>query len=303
MRALLFTFLPLTLLLARPAEAVKVEDLEGSSWYLHVDFDMMRQTEAGRGIDGWLNKEVFADIAKDTQVDLRGKLRTLTAFADQDKDAIVELQGRIDRDTRERILSLASPAAEKRAHGGKTYYRIKEDRYESDDGEVKIDIDSDWFITFELQDRIVLAQTEKRLQRVLDSGGKLPIKGGANNAIFVLSGEKRLVQAGADADRLGKIESGGDWDSNILKNTKKVGLLVADDAGKLAIDLRLHASERKMAESLRNIVLGLIGLSMFSEDMDPDVAALLRSANVTLEDTVLRVRLAATPEAFLKVVD
>ncbi len=303
MKHVLFAFLSIAMLEPRPAGAVDVEALEGSSWYLHIDFDMMKKTEAGKGIYAWMEKEVLSDIKDETELDLRGKLERLTAFGESEDDAVFELEGRFDAANRKQMLAMASKRAKKKTHGGKAYYQVEKDTFRSDDGEVKIDIDSDWYLTFALEDRIVIAQSEKRMRRVLDSNGALPTRGGATGSIFVLSSEKRLMQAGADAQRIREIDPDEKWDSNILKNTKKVGLLVADQDGKLAIDLRLEASEPTMARSLRNIVLGLIGLSAFNDDMDPKLAEILRSTNVTLEENVLRLRIAAAPQTFIELVE
>lgn len=162
-------------------------------------------------------------------------------------------------------------------------------------------VDGPWFYSFALRNRLVVTQSEAQMQELLTTG-KPPRRPASGEALFVLEGEKRLVQAGADAQRLAKLERGANWDSKILKNTKKVGLLLTDADGKLALDLRLHAEEREKAVSLRNIVLGLVGLSMFNDELDPSVAALLRSVDVSLDGSALRLRVAARPELFLNAV-
>ena len=56
-------------------------------------------------------------------------------------------------------------------------------------------------------------------------------------------------------------------------------MLVADIAGKLAVETQLIAKQPELAESLASIIRGLISLTMFSDDMDPDVSALLQSTS------------------------
>ncbi|MEL6543344.1 MAG: hypothetical protein AAFQ82_01890 [Myxococcota bacterium] len=301
--------LPLLLVLLAPLApvssaraAIDVNVLEGSSWYFHVDFQNMRETQAGKGMGAWIEKEVFDEIEEELEIDLRGKLRRMTAFGEKEDDAVLDLEGRFSGADLKKLRSLLTDKSATKKHQGRTYYQADKEAFETSNGKIQIDTDSEWYTTFAFENRVVMTQSEKRMQQILSSGGKLPIKGGGK-AIFVLSTEKRLFQAGADAEQLRKLDKDDDWDSNILKNTKKVGVMIADQDGKLAIDMRLQAKERSMAESIRNIVLGFIGLSAFNSDLDPALGELLRSVDVSLDGNVLRMRLAASPEAFLKALD
>jgi hypothetical protein len=108
-------------------------------------------------------------------------------------------------------------------------------------------------------------------------------------ALFVMSAERNLVQAGARASDFGD-EIG--WNSNILRNTEQAALLIADRAGKIAFEAQLVTSEKEMADSLASIVRGLISLQVFNDDLDPEIAAFLQNTSVEVEDNKLTVKVA-----------
>ena len=65
----------------------------------------------------------------------------------------------------------------------------------------------------------------------------------------MLTAEKSLIQAGIQADQVADSGEGG-WQSNILRNTEQLAVIVADVAGKIGIETQLIATEPEMAESL-----------------------------------------------------
>ena len=79
--------------------------------------------------------------------------------------------------------------------------------------------------------------------------------------------------------------------------------MVADAAGKIAVETRLIATQPEMAESLASIVRGLISLAMFSEDMDPEVAEFLMGTTVDVDGSALNIRLALDPESVVVALD
>ena len=111
-------------------------------------------------------------------------------------------------------------------------------------------------------------------------------------ALFVLRAERSLIQAGVNAAAM---ESGNHWDSNILRNTKQVAVLLADLGEKLGFEAQLTTSEAEMASSLASIVRGLISLQAFNDDLDPEIAAVLQTAKVDVAGNVLKLILALDP--------
>ncbi len=136
------------------------------------------------------------------------------------------------------------------------------------------------------------------MERLLDSKGKLPARKSDQGTLIVLTAEKSLIQAGIRADQI-EDEGDGGWQSNILKNTEQLAVMVADAAGKIAVETRLIATQPEMAESLASIVRGLISLAMFSEDTDPDVAEFLKGTTVDVNGSSLNIRLALDPETVI----
>ena len=55
------------------------------------------------------------------------------------------------------------------------------------------------------------------------------------NALVVLTAEKGLIQAGMQAEQV-DVDGDDGWQSNILRNTEQVALLIADIAGKIGIE-------------------------------------------------------------------
>ena len=125
-----------------------------------------------------------------------------------------------------------------------------------------------------------------------------------DGTLVVLTAEKSLIQAGMKAERIDRNEDGDEgWKSNILRNTEQVAILVADIAGKLAVETQLIAKQPELAESLASIVRGLISLTLFNTEMDPDVSAVLQGTRVDVDGSQLNIKLAVDPEQFVAVLD
>ena len=79
--------------------------------------------------------------------------------------------------------------------------------------------------------------------------------------------------------------------------------MIADVAGKIAIEAQLVATEPEMAQSLASIVRGLIALQAFSDDMDPDISAFLRGTRVDVDNRLLKISVALAPDILAAVLD
>jgi hypothetical protein len=123
---------------------------------------------------------------------------------------------------------------------------------------------------------------------------------GEKGALFILSAERNLMQAGARTDDLG---DDVDWDSNILRNTKQVALLIAEKGSKIAIEAQLITTEKEMAEALASIVRGLISLQMFNSEMDTDIANFLQNTTVSVSGNKLTISVALDPEVVVAAIE
>lgn len=118
--------------------------------------------------------------------------------------------------------------------------------------------------------------------------------------MLVLSADRSLVQAGLSTS---DFEDDIGWDSNIIRNTKQVALLIADDSGKLAIEAQLLAAEKSMADSLASIARGLISLQIFNDDLDPEISQFLQNTSVDVDGTTLTIKVTLDPEAVVAALD
>lgn len=299
---LLFLGLPATLL-------AEIGNLPGTSkWYFHADFAEMRSSDAGKHLYVWLQGEVFNDIREDVGVDLDKEADTLTAYSAPNDGTVVVMAGRISQETQDKILAMgaATGSLDKLDSGNKTYYHVKDngdDDGDHDHGNIEIDVESfddGAYFTFVVKNKIIVTSTEEDIQSLIASKGKVDVARSQKGTLFVLSAERNLVQAGVKADELGDDVG---WDSNILRNTEQAALLIADEAGKIAIEAQLVTTEKEMADSLASIVRGLISLQIFNDDLDPEVASFLQNTSVEVDDKTLKLKIALDPELVVATLD
>jgi len=299
---LLFLGLPATLL-------AEIGNLPGTSkWYFHADFAEMRSSDAGKHLYVWLQGEVFNDIREDVGVDLDKEADTLTAYSAPNDGTVVVMAGRISQETQDKILAMgaATGSLDKLDSGNKTYYHVKDngdDDGDHDHGNIEIDVESfddGAYFTFAVKNKIIVTSTEEDIQSLIASKGKVDVARSQKGTLFVLSAERNLVQAGVKADELGDDVG---WDSNILRNTEQAALLIADEAGKIAIEAQLVTTEKEMADSLASIVRGLISLQIFNDDLDPEVASFLQNTSVEVDDKTLKLKIALDPELVVATLD
>ncbi len=286
---------------------VGVGDLPAASkWYFHVDFAQMRSTEAGKHLYEWLQKEAFEDIREDAGFDLDKEADRLTAFAVAGEGVVVLIEGNISQETKDKVLAMGavSGALDKLESNGKTYYHIKGDiEAGGNDADINIELDSfedGAYFSFALKNKIVVSSTKVEMESMLANGGKIARADNANGALFVLSAERSLVQAGVKAGDLG---DDLDWDSNILRNTEQAALLIADEDGKIAIEAQLVTTEKEMAQSLASIVRGLISLQVFNDGLDPEIVDFLQSTTVSVKDNTLTVKVSLDPEVVVAAIE
>lgn len=304
-----FRYLVIFFLFAAPAAALSAlgpGDLpDTSKWYFHADFKEMRATEAGQHLYGWLQKEVFEDVREDVGVDLDKEADYLTAFATEDDGLVVIIEGDISQDTEDKVMAMgaASGSLDKFGSGNKTFFHIKDDDIDIDDGNIEIDMDSfddGAFFSFAIENKLLVTSTQERMEALLADKGKVTGVRGEKGQLFILSAERNLMQAGARTD---EFDDDGDWDSNILRNTEQAALLITDQAGKIAIEAQLVTTEAEMAESLASIVRGLISLQVFNDDMDPDIANFLQNTDVDVDGNKLTISVALDPEVVVAAIE
>lgn len=292
---LLFLGLPATLMADMPGLPA------ASKWYFHVDFKEMRGSDAGKHLYAWLQEEVIDEIRQDAGFDIDKEADTLTAYSANAGGLVVVIDGDISQETEDKLLAMGASTGsmDKLGSGSSAYYHIKDD---GNGGEIEIDIVGDGnndglYFSFAVKDKLIITSSEEEMQSMIANKGRIKSDKSPADALFVISAERNLVQAGVRADELG--DNVG-WDSNILRNTEKAALLIADKAGKLAIEAQLVTREKEMADSLASIGRGLISLQVFNDDLDPEIVEFLQSTTVDVDDTTVVVKVSLDPEVVIE---
>jgi hypothetical protein len=278
---------------------------ESATWYFHADFDAMRNGEASRGVYDWLDAEVFAEIRDEIGIDFDKEAQRLTAFSGAGVGPVILLHGKISQDTKDKILALAAADGELQTFksSGKAYYFFDGDGDSADTGDIDIEIESlekEAYVSLALKNKILITNTQDQMKALLANDGKIKSEKKDEGTLFVLRAERSLIQAGVKADEMG--DDNG-WDSNILRNTKQVAVLMADLGEKLGIEAQLMANEPEMANSLASVIRGLISLQAFNDEMDSEVAAVLQSTKVDVAGSTLKLSLALNPDTVVSALE
>lgn len=300
---ILFICLLVTAPLAALAD-LRSGELPAARWYVHIDLEAMRASDAGRHLYAWLDDEVFSELREETGFDADKEAHVVTALASPDGGVLVVVDGTFSQMTQDRIVALGAAASEfnELKYAGKTYFRVNDDDEHSDPDHDQRDapFDDGAFISVGLGNKLLVTSSEQQMHALLDGNGSIPGNYDTDGTLIVLSAENSLVQAGMSINSFS--EDLG-WDSNMLRNTRQLAVLVADQAGKIAVEAQLVANEAEMANSLASILRGLISLQVFNDDLDPEFSEFLRSTTVTVEGATLSVRLAIDPEALVEALD
>lgn len=273
-----------------------------TKWYLHADLDALRRADSGKPLYDWLDGEVFVEIHEEVGIDLNREANAVTAFADAELGTIVIVEGPIAQETRDKLLALAAADAslDMLKHDGKTYYHVSESGAPRTGHGSLDDLQESAYFTFDLKDKVVVASAESQIKAMLESGGRLPGNHGHPGALFVLTADRSFVQAGV---RTGELDKDDDWDSNILRNTEQLSILVSGQEKLLAVEAQLVSREADMARSLGDIANGLLSLQTLNSDLDPELRELLRSTRVKVEDKVLSVNLVLDANRIVAMLD
>jgi hypothetical protein len=258
----------------------------------------MRGSDAGKELYAWLSREVFDELRDEFGFDADQEANTITALAAADGGTVVVIDGQFSQETRDRILAISAMAGDFRtlSHDGKDYYQIEDEP----DGPGQGSFDDVAFVSLAIKDKLLVTSSKDQMQQMLGNGGRLTGDYNNKGALLVLRGNKSFVQAGMQTHAL---DEDFGWDSNILRNTEQIGLLVADEAGALGVVAQLVATEAGVANSLASIVRGLISLQALSEELDPELSRFLSDTEVRVDGATLTVKLAVDPEVLVEALE
>jgi hypothetical protein len=291
---------------ALPAAAeVTPSSLPGEAvWYLHADLQELRDAQSGRHLYQWLEREVFDDILEDMGIDLSKEASRVTAFADASLGTVIVVEGAITETTRDKLLALASTDSklDTLKHGGKTYYHAERKKRGSYGNRSFDDLEKDAYFSFDVKNKLIVASDPNQMKALLESGGRIAGSQSHPGMLLVLTADKSFVQAGVRTAAFADDNDQG-WDSNILRNTELVALLVSDRNGLIAVEAQLVSHEPTMAQSLAGIINGLISLQALNPDLDPDILALMRSTKIDVKDKILSINAVIDSEMIAKMLD
>lgn len=268
-----------------------------ATWYFHADLDAMRSGKAGRLLYDWMDGEVFSEIRDEVGIDVGKEARQLTAFAESGEGPVILIDGNISQDTKDKLLAIGTAKSggnlQTFESSGKAYYLFDGD----DESEVDRNIDMGTldeaaYVSFALKNKVLVTNSEKQMTTLLASNGRIDRGKPEKNALLVLRADRGLIQAGVNADEL---DDSSDWDSNILRNTRQVALLLADLGDKLGFEAQLMTNAPDMANAMASIVRGLISLQAFNEDLDPELSSTLQSTTVNVDGNRLKIGLTLDP--------
>ena len=273
----------------------------GSNWYVHVNLELIQNTEVGRRLMLETVDEALEDIQGELGVDIRDKIQGITVFGgslpghgDLENDGAVILHGALGMDVQDGMLAaIERKGAEVTVldAAGMTYYRVEKGdgtvTYTDEDGHVE---DVDWdhheelYVSFGANQTLATKSLDM-MQTFLDAGGYL---GGFEvvdpEALLVLQADRALMQGGANTSD----EIGGNWDSSVLKNVDAVALVIAEEQDGVQIFAQLKAVSADAAMSVRNIVEGLVALKALDES-EGALGEILRQVRFENDGPVLNV--------------
>ncbi len=301
-RIKIYSVVLLTLLVCVAAQAASFTNSDvppGSSWYVHVNLELIQNSEVGQRLMLDFVDEVLEDIQQKLNLNIRDELEGVTVFGgtlptngSPLHEGAVILHGPISAETQAALFSaLQDKGAEVATltDNGQTYYTVADDDHEPDHDAWRRD--KELHFSFGNKQALV-TQNMELMQSFLDAGGYL---GGFENvdseALLVLQADRALLQGGANTSA----SIGGNWNSSILKNVNAAAMVIAEDMGDLKISAQLTANSPEVAMSVRNIVEGLVALKAL-DTSDAAVADVLRSVRFENDGSNLRVEVAVAAD-------
>ena len=295
-------------LIAQAASLNSTDIPAGSNWYVHVNLDLIQNSEAGRKLMLETVDEALGDIEQELGLDIREEVQGITVFGvklptdgNPAKEGAVILHGGISTQTQAALLAkLESKGAEVSTltSAGMDYYRVQ-DRDESttpSDGDSQVDSGS-WdhheglYFAFGSTQSMITKSQEMMLS-FLEGGGYLGgFEAVDSEALLILEADRALIQGGANTSD----ETGGHWDSSVLKNVDAVALVIAEDFGGLQIKAQLMANSADVAMSVRNIVEGMVALKALDES-EGVMGEILRQVRFESDGSVLRMNVPIAAE-------
>lgn len=280
----------------------------GSNWYVHVNLDLIQNSDVGRKLMLETVDEALGDIEQELGVDIREEVQGVTVFGvklptdgNPAKEGAVILHGGISAQTQEALFAtLERKGAEVTtlSGAGMDYYLVQD----SDGSTASSDGDSvastgSWdhnealYFAFGPAQSMI-TKSQDMMLGFLEGGGYLGgFEAVDSEALLILEADRALVQGGANTSD----ETGGHWDSSVLQNVDAVALVIAEDFGGLQINAQLIANSADVAMSVRNIVEGMVALKALDES-EGVMGEILRQVRFETDGAVLKMNVPIAAE-------
>jgi hypothetical protein len=310
-RVRVFSILLITGLVCANVQAASTFDLglpPDSNWYVHVNLELVRNSEVGREFVLEKMDEVMDDIQQKLGVDVRNEVDGLTLFGETIpskgnpvNDGAIIFHGSISGEARTALLSsLREKGAEVSSFSYQdvTWYTVKKDSSSlnvtdenSEQRENSLDFEKTVYFSFGNLQTLVTHDWET-MRSFLDTGGHYPgLESIGSDTLLVSQVDGSLLKSGANT--MAGIET--DWDSSLLKDLDMFGLKIAEYQDGVQVETELTASSPEVAMSVRNILEGLVLLKALS-DSDGVKGDILRQVQFENDDRVLHVDVPVTAE-------
>lgn len=299
------------MLASSAAAEITPEDLpQDVQWYAHADFREMQASVTGKYILDFLEKEVFSKLRDETGIDVRKDLEAATIFGGRGAhDGAVVLFGKLSEKNRTKVqavMELYGDYERELSKGVEVFALTKrnaEAEAVNDDNDEMFLESRTTFIAFGKREQILITQNRGQLDAFVEAGGRVvrakkPEQAGS---LLILQAERGLVKAGMNAGA--GVADKEDWSSNVLRHMQQAALVLADQSGNAAVELQLITNKPELAESIRNILQGLISIKALDQDEDPKVLALLNSVKLDLVGSTIRASMVMDPGMLRKILD
>ncbi len=288
---------------------------DGSNWYLHVNLDLIQNSDAGRQLMLGTVNEALEGIEEELGVGFADYIEGVTIFGgsfpnhgDSLSDTAIVLHGAISEADQQILLEKIDQAGAEITtsyQAGLAYYTVAEGEgtitIANENTTADIDAwghDKELYFSFGATQTLV-TQDQALMQTFVDSNGYLGgFENNDANALVVLHADRALMQGGANT----AIDFDGEWDSSILKNMNSIALVIVEDNGGIHITAELTANSEEIAMSVRNIVEGLVALKALDSDGGIE-GDLIRNIRFENDGAVLRVEVPVAADQIAKLKD
>ena len=307
------TFLMIVLFAAAAAGHADIAEQnlpENAQWYAHADLAAMQDSVTGRYMLDFLEDEVFKELEQDTGIRLQEDVTAVTVFGgEESRDGAVVLYGKISEKNRTKInalMELYGDYTSDRRKGTEVFAvdkRKQDGKSLDDDSQDMFEEGRTTYIAFSKKDQTLITQSKSRLEAFVSAGGTLEKRQrlARPGSLLVLEADRSLMKAGMNANA--GIKDDGEWDSNILQHMRQVAMVLSDKDGKAAVEAQLVTANEQLAESLKNIVQGVISIKSLDESADKGVLQMLRSIRLQQSGTVIRASVLLDPDTLKEFVD